>query len=53
LCLYFNFAIAVLLLILFCSILDQGNQARRLGTTPTYLYRVRVQTWHQGGNCRI
>jgi len=53
LCLYFNFPSAVLLLILFCSIFDQGNQARRLGTTPTYLYRVRIQTWHQGGNCRI
>lgn len=53
LCPYYNFSSTVLLLILFCSIFDQGNKACRLGTTPTYLYRVRIQTWHQGGNCRI
>ena len=40
LCLYLLYETAILLLILLCSILDQGNQGRRLGASPDYSYSI-------------
>lgn len=53
LCQYLNSATAILLLILFFSVLGQGNQARRLAATPKYRYRLRVQRGHRRNNCRV